>query len=243
MPVIIPNTFANGSTIQANQLDENINAVQEYVCGGIVSGDLNVGFETQDIAKPEYNPITNQLALITGPCGGQAFSTAEASFTGICSQPSGEWDGSGTVGSNELSQETPVSVNKTGITFYLADTADVFFQFQGSPHTTAVSALKDATKGGYRHTRFYIYIDGDKKTSTKMTAWDESPKPYKSRQFMSGFYFMPSMAKGYHSIDIKGFTDTNYTLLFTWSVSMEAYYQFPAGTSVPQEPPDEPIGG
>jgi len=240
MPIVIPNTFADGSTIQANQLDENINTTQEYINGGIDTADIADGFETQDLAKPDYNPQNNLLNLITGPVAGQSFSTAQASFTGICSQASGEWDGTGTTDGNILDQETIVGLNKTGITFYLAQAADVFFQFQGSPHTTAVSNLKDATKGGFRHSRFYIFIDGEKMTSTKMTTWDESSKPYQTRQQLSGFYLRPSLPAGYHTIDIKGFTDTNYTLLFTWSVSMEAYYQFPDGTSVPQEPPDEP---
>ena len=240
MPLIVPNTFAAGNTIEGSKLDENINSTQQYINGGIAKTDIKDGFETQDLAKGDYNPQTNQLSLITGPVGGQSYSTAQASFTGIAGSPSGEWDGTGTVKGNILSQETNVGLNKTGITFYLAQSADVFFQFQGSPHTTAISNLKDSVKGGYRHTRFYIYVDGKKMTSTKMTTWDEKSKPYKTRQFLSGFYLSPSLAKGYHTIDIRGFTDTDYTLLFTWSVSMEAYYQFPAGTQVPIEPPDEP---
>ena len=240
MPLVIPNTFVNGATIQANQLDENINSVQEYINGGINTADIKDEFETNDLAKGEYNPQTNELSLITGPVAGQSFSTAQASFTGICAAPSGEWDGTGTVGTNILDAETIVGLNKTGITFYLAQPADVFFQFSGSPHSTAKSSLKDSVKGGYRHSRFYLFVDGKKMTSTKMTTWDETSKPYKTRQFLSGFYLSPSLPAGYHTIDIKGFTDTDYTLFFTWSVSMEAYYQFPSGPSVPQEPPDEP---
>ena len=174
MPIVIPNTFADGNTIQANQLDENINSTQEYINGGIGTGDIADGFETQDLAKPEYNPQNNLLNLITGPVAGQSFSTAQASFTGICSQPSGEWDGTGTVDGNILDQETIVGLNKTGITFYLAQPADVFFQFQGSPHSTAVSSLKDSVKGGFRHSRFYIYIDGEKMTSTQDRDWETS---------------------------------------------------------------------
>ena len=118
--------------------------------------------------RGEYNPITNQLNLVTGIMAGQSYSTAQSTFTGICAPPSGEWDGTGTVKSNILGQETDVSLSNTGITFYMPQAGDVFFQFQGTPVSTAKSNLKDSVKGGYRRTRLYIYLDGVKQSYSKI---------------------------------------------------------------------------
>jgi hypothetical protein len=240
MPLIIPNTFNAGDTIEANLVQENMNGVQEYVNGKIDTADIADGFETRHLMRGEYNPITNQLSLITGIMGGQTYSTAQSTFTGLCAPPSGEWDGTGTVQSNILEQETDVSVANTGITFYMAQAGDVFFQFQGTPLSSQVSSLKDATKGGYRRSRFYIYLDGVKQSHTMMTTFDESTGPMKCRHPISSFWYYTDLPAGFHTFDIKGFTDTRYSLMFSWSVTLEAWYQLPAGTSNPNNPPDEP---
>ena len=240
MPLVIPNTFNTGDTIAANLVNENINTTQEYINGQFVSGDIDDGFETRHIMRGEYNPITNQLNLVTGIMGGQSYSTAQSTFTGICAPPSGEWDGTGTVKSNILTQETDVSLANTGITFFMPQAGDVFFQFQGTPHSTAKSNLKDATKGGFRRTRLYIYLDGEKQSHSMMTTFDETSKPYQTRHPVSSFWYYTGLSAGFHTFDIKGFTDTTYSLFFTWSVTLEAFYQLPSGTTNPANPPDEP---
>jgi len=240
MPLVVPNTFNTGDTIAANLVNENINTTQEYINGGVETGDIDDGFETRHIMRGEYNPITNQLNLVTGIMGGQSYSTAQSTFTGICSSPSGEWDGTGTVGSNILEQETDVSLANTGITFYMAQAGDVFFQFQGTPISTSQSNLKDATKGGFRRSRFYVFLDGEKQSHTLMETWDETSKPYQTRLPLSSFWYYTGLPAGFHTFDIKGFTDTKYSMFFAWSVTLEAYYQLPAGTTNPANPPDEP---
>ena len=79
-----------------------------------------------------------------------------------------------------------------------------------------------------------------KQSHSLMTTWDESSAPYKTRMPLSSFWAYTGLAAGFHTFDIKGFTDTKYSLMFTWSTTLEAFYQLPSGASNPTNPSDNP---
>ena len=75
-----PSTFVSGQVIAAADVQGNIDAMQSYANGGIISGDLasTTWCQQQHIVAPEYNPTKSTLQAVSG-----AVSEAERpTFTG-----------------------------------------------------------------------------------------------------------------------------------------------------------------
>lgn len=63
-----PHTFSSGTIIQASQVQQNLEAMQAYGNGGVVSGDLATApwVETQHIVRPSFEATTRTLTAVSG---------------------------------------------------------------------------------------------------------------------------------------------------------------------------------
>ena len=67
MPYTKPNTFSNGSTLNASDINGNDQALKTYINQEIVQADLPEDtFDTAEIQLGEYQPITNEYTFATG---------------------------------------------------------------------------------------------------------------------------------------------------------------------------------
>jgi len=85
MPYVKPNTFVNGQTLDADDLDQNDQDLKKYINQEITDTDLATSaFDTDDMQVGDYQPITNEYSFATGVDTGLAngiINTDRAYFT------------------------------------------------------------------------------------------------------------------------------------------------------------------
>lgn len=227
MSYVKPNTFVSGNPINADQVDENNQALRKYLNNQIVTADIDTEtFGPEHLVKGTYNPLQNQYQMISGLVGGKNYLLAQREVTGICHSPSG-------LGVPE--DPTYVWLSNGGITFYLEEEADVLFQWYGQPYTTPLDSSR------FRAARFYIAFDDQQWYTTRQKTWNEVKLPYKTRNYCSSFHVMKSVPAGYHTFSIKGYTTEAYSIFLAWGFTLEAFYKLPASSENPPDIPDDPV--
>jgi hypothetical protein len=218
MPYVVPNTFAAGVAISAPDLQENVDEMRDYVDGNVASADLAATSwaKSKHIMRGHYNPIVNIHSFTTGLDGGQKAPDTALSFLG-----------DGPTGRNAPTSPSDVVYPSTSIDFYLAENADVMFQFTAFPHTPSMPNLNFNYAS-----RLFVYLDDTKIAASR--AWTthvasavaQVPKQKAHYQNpWSGFYLAKNVPAGQHSITLRGFTRARYSFLTKWSVSLEAFYR------------------
>lgn len=67
MPYVPPNTFSNGTELEAADLQENAESLRDYLANGIVEADLQTAaYNTSDLMEGEAVAVTNDFIFITG---------------------------------------------------------------------------------------------------------------------------------------------------------------------------------
>jgi hypothetical protein len=213
-----PNTFVDGNTIVSADVDANLEAMESYINGGMVAGDL-VGFSgdgrlrQQHIAHGNYNPIANSIQLVSGHSQGFNSFAGQRSF--ILGAPTGR-----TVGSSP----TDMTIQNSTMSFYLDGTAKVLMSYHMTPvfppagKTTNLNNLAKAT----------IYVDGIAHGNTTITTQREITTGSLVAPFMraqwSGFIGLESLGVGWHHIGLRGQCEGHFVMMINWGVSLEAYY-------------------
>lgn len=66
-----PNTFVSGQVIAATDVQGNIDALQSYANGGVVSSDLasTNWCQQQHVVAPQYSPVSSTLQAVSGAVG------------------------------------------------------------------------------------------------------------------------------------------------------------------------------
>tara|TARA_R110002012_G_scaffold27653_1_gene88223 strand:+ start:5989 stop:6639 length:651 start_codon:yes stop_codon:yes gene_type:complete len=216
MPYIPPKYFAGATTIVANDIQENLDGLRDYVSGNVRSTDL----KTTNWAGPRHimrgrlDPIANQYKLVSGVLAGRTSETNETS-----------WISKSTTGSAGGSNPSFSYYPNSAITFELEQDAHVIMTFYASPVHPV---------GSSENTYLYIYVDGtDQITMTRNTSRSEEPPlggatgysgEHQARNNFAG-YHMLTLSKGTHALTLKGYSDSIYTFLCNWGVSLEAYYK------------------
>lgn len=213
MGTTIPQTFTTGDNIDAGKVEQNNNAIQEWLNGNLAAADITpTNLQREHFVAPQYTGTNNTFEFITGVYGGKTYSTSQARLTGICAEPTAKQSG--------ITSPTYQWVANGAISFYLEDRASVLFTIGMSPITTT-NKSQDVGKA-----RFYIFLDDQQVGVTRFTTNSENPNPSRERNYCSNFYATPTtLQAGYHTIGIKGFTNEDYTLFTAWTLTLEAYYE------------------
>lgn len=211
-------TNITASTVNASDLQTNLDDMAKYIDGGVVSGDLATDswVQSKHIMRGHYNPIVNMHSFTSGANGGHTSSDGDLSFIG-----------DGPTGRNNPSDPSLVSYPGTTIDFFLPANADVLFQFSAFPYTPNIAGLTSNF-----HSRLFIFLDETQILASKaITTHVASTLPAVAKNAAhfqnpwSGFYMSPNLAAGQHSIGLRGFTRARYSFLTKWSVSLEAFYR------------------
>lgn len=221
-----PNTFVSGVEIDAEEVEENNEALRKYLNAQVLSSDIAADeLAPEHLMKGTYNPLQNQYQMISGLIGGKNYLLADRQITGICHSPSGK---------DVPTDPTYVWVANGGITFYLEEEADVLFQWYAQPYTTPIDNSR------FRAARYYIAIDDDIFYTTRQKTWNEQTLPYQSRNYTSNFHVAKSLDAGYHTFSLRGFTTETYSMFIAWGFTLEAFYNLPNSKANPPDTPDIP---
>ena len=162
MPYTKPNTFADGASLNASDIDGNDQALRKYINGEVVQADLaNDAFDTPEIQLGEYQPITNEYTFATGIDTGNATGIEpedRAYFTSNIKK--------GRQTDNSLFIWT--ASYHTGPEIYLEQTADVLITFGG----TYVSQENDIAAKGFWDSQIklaYTYGNNQQLTFVEQT--------------------------------------------------------------------------
>jgi hypothetical protein len=216
MPYLPTKFFTGATTIVAEDVQENIDELRDYISGGLRATD----FQTTSWAGPRhimrgrYDPIVNSHRFTSGVNAGRNSEPNEMSWVN-----KGSTDAAG--GSSPSYNYLPNSA----VTFHLEASAHVILQFYASP----VCPLWGASK----RSRIYLALDDTRILMTRNTIRSESPAfgptvaypgEHQSRNNFAGFH-MATLSAGTHSLSLTGYTDSSNTFFCNWGVSVEAYYK------------------
>lgn len=216
MPYIPTKYFSAATTMVAEDIQEDLNGLRDYV-----SGDLRVtDYKTTSWAGPrhimrgKYDPIVNSHKFTSGVLAGRNSETNEMS-----------WVNKATTGAASGTTPSFAYFPNTAVTFYLEQEAHVIMTFYASPVNPT---------GSLKNTYLYIYVDEtDQITMTRNTIRSEEPAlgapfgyrgEHQARNNFAG-YHMTTLSKGFHSLTLKGYSNSLYTFLCNWGVSLETYYK------------------
>lgn len=214
--------FVAGSTIASADVDTKLDNMQKYINGDVIAADLAAAsIEQKHIARGHYNPVANQIQLVSGVSGGFHSKQVERSF--IMSAPTQR---------NDPDSPTDMPIQNTAVSFYLEQPAKVLFQYTATAIFPPVGHDSDEDCLA----RAYIYVNGVRQNYTEMLTRREmlpggfpihlNPYP-PHRVGWSGFWTRPTggtLLQGWHHIGLRGRCFGHYVALWSWGVSLEGYY-------------------
>ena len=217
--------FVDGTTIVSADVDDNLEAMGAYINGGVVAADLT-GFpanpiKQQHLAHGSYNPISNQLQMISGVAGGYNSFASDRSF--IVSSPTAR---------SIPTTPQDMTLQNSNISFYLAQPANVFFNFFVSCVFPPISNVTPINN----YAQIQVYLDDTPYGQTIMAGEREimstgsaaigigSNVGLHKRSPWSGVYAKPNLGVGHHHSGLRGHCEGHYVMMVSWGVSLEAYY-------------------
>ena len=220
MAYTVPNAFSNGTVIDSEDVQENNQALLEYVNEGIATSDISTAstwVEAKHIMKGYYNPIQNRYEMQTGVYGGHP--TFPFFHPGYFGEQFFQKGGSGRG-----------VVPNCSVDFYLEREATVFFYFTLSPR--ALAPLDTSTP---TFTLMNLRLDGtaynaSQNTFTEQievnnTANPDEPIPsrYRRRTWSHQIVFR-ELSAGEHFIEIVGQSGPTSVPLKFYNYSLQAFY-------------------
>jgi len=210
MPYATPNTFVANTVISAPDIQENLDAIQVYLDGGIAIGDLAAAWvDTKHLMRGFYNPISNQFATMTGVTGGESTLCTQSKMTILGSALTGR-----------VSPTAPADKILPGgsVSFYLEKESDVIFQCWITEYSDWGIASTDVY-------HLYIYLDSTRYRATRFTTLGHTGAltSYSQRQ-NSEFVIVKGLSAGEHSFSLRGYCYDYFMRSVSWGVSFEAYY-------------------
>jgi len=223
MAYTAPNTFSDGTKINGSQVEQNIDALQSYVNGGVSAVDidpsaLNNYFGLKHVMKGEYIATNNRYEFSTGVNQGTL---------GI--------NNAGGYAANIIGDG---SISGSGIDFYLEEDADVFVHITAYPRPYYGNDL-DALGLTSQRTSIAILKTGDaaSKATTLSAQMSESEFGVNASASNDGgilgaerrrpFYgiFSGYLPAGEHSYQIIASTAERSVPIFFYQINIYAYYR------------------
>jgi len=222
MAYTAPNSFTAGTVIEAEKMQENVDALKKYINGGSNILDISLSTEwanTKHFMKGLYNPIDNSYEMTNGFYKGPALSDMPAWHPGY----GGKFLG-------DLGVVIPEPIPGTAITFYLDHPADVvYFKADLSPRGLPLNPgdvqfeLSTSFDGaGDSYSRMF----GSKETDLEEYAGppDILIGLYRRRYYQTHSVFT-NVSSGYHTINLRCRSDLRAVALKFYTYSIQAYYQ------------------
>lgn len=234
-----PHTFAAGALTAAN-VESNVSAIQKYLDGGMVGGDLAAGFvQTRHIMRPAYDGTKNVMTFVTGIQGGKSRTVEQDTGTAIT-----RWNTARTpVGSvsfdnaprnyiSNASVEIDVPRNMTALivqytiapqTPYMLTTGiagdsrtEVLLYAYNQPMT--LNNISGSGTGNRLYTKSYTFIENNSGTLASQQF---------NRRAGAGVAVLDvsSAVAGKWYIGLVGKSDFAYTKLLKWTISVEGWFE------------------
>ena len=216
MPYTPTKYFTAATTMVAADIQEDLNGLRDYVSGDIRPTDYKTTSWAgpRHIMRGKYDPIVNSHKFTSGVVAGRNSDPNETS-----------WVTKTTTGAAGGTTPSIAYMPNTAITFHLEADAHVIMQFYASP-------VNPLGSGGV--TYIYIYVDGnDQITMTRNAISPEGGGAFPAlgpagvcdaRNNFAG-YHMTTLSRGTHSLSLKAYSESAFTFLCNWGVSVEAYYK------------------
>jgi hypothetical protein len=227
MALTIPNSFTNGTSIDATKIQANNDAIKLFVNGNIAAGDLKSTnwCRTSNIMNGYYSAIINQFEFTTGLV--QGGPELPRFHPGAVSIAIGDADSVLTTEGSGLTL-----VPRTCISFNLEADAKVRYKctFEMFPLDDDTGTFSDISKSSL----LMVTVDGVAQTRTKhiVQAMQDVgsgegtgtyiPVYEGIRQFNTDITL--SLTKGEHEIAIVAASNEQVTWVGRYSISLEAYY-------------------
>jgi len=220
MAYTAPNTFTDGTIINASLVQENIDDLQEYINGGIVAGDISAASlwcEARHIMKGLYIPTTNTYEMTSAVISGPTTTSLP------------EWNpgyhGNFVAGLSDDRAPIP----GTACNFFLDHgVADVMISVSIGSRGLAYDNIEESF-------RLELRLDGatnnysagyfQKDTNVESVgAGNPLPGCYRRRIYCISTVF-ESVSAGSHTFQLWGGSNAQYVPLENYSYSVQAYYQ------------------
>lgn len=225
MAYVVPNAFTNDTKIEAGKIQENNDAVRNYLNGGIATSDIQDSSqwaETKHFMKGLYHATDNSYEMLTGVYKGPALVDLPTWHPGYAGKFLAD------------TSDNPVACPNTGISFYLDEDADVMINWCVSPRGLALLVgstdnaefrivLDDATHSTAYNSYTQMWITKEKDLIPTGVANDH-PGFYR-RRFYNQHTIFPNVTAGYHNIKLFVRSDLRAIPMKFCSYSLQAYYQ------------------
>jgi hypothetical protein len=219
MTLAIPNTFTNGTVINAAQIEANNDAIKKQINGGIIAADISAtaAIDMQHIMNGEYLPTNIDYDMTSGhEIGAQELPSM---LVGALTK----YFGNLTV--------SPKSIPRTGTTFYMKQAGDVVIRFD-----MAVKGYESETSAPFTNAvaSIFIAVDDVSYFSTKFVFEEENDwgggfvggaiPGWEKRRSYGGHFVVNSLPAGEHTISLVGHCGSQAFFLKALSFTIEAHY-------------------
>ena len=221
MALNIPNTFTTNTEIEAEEFQENVDAIKKYLNGGIIASDIQTSSkwaEAKHFMKGLYHPIDNEYEMMSGVFKGPAISDMPAFHPGYGGKFVADFS------------DNPDNIPGAGISFYLEEEADVMLKLSVSPRGLPINVSGNADFG------IFADLDGttlnytscvfakEKDLSVTSGLGNDIPGFYRRRYYQTHAIF-PTVSAGYHHIFLQVRSNTRAVPLKFFTYSLCAYYR------------------
>jgi hypothetical protein len=219
-----PATFVLGNPALASEVQANLDALRNYVCGGAVPADLRTTpkwVERKHLVRGTYLPQPNRLELISGVSAGfhRSASTRLPTYATIANSDKLQ------SGSETLVAPVPL----TTIDFVMERAGDVRFSFWGQPVVSdqdmpaaaqgsawAEVVLNDGATGEVRYASSRSWTFEERRVTAEAT----------DRQPWQCLAIIRNLAAGTHNIGLQGGATALRCAMLAWGCTLQAWYRF-----------------
>tara|TARA_R110000823_G_scaffold192118_1_gene323808 strand:+ start:13783 stop:14463 length:681 start_codon:yes stop_codon:yes gene_type:complete len=225
MALTIPNTFSTNTKIEAVKMHENLEAVKDYVNGGMAVGDIQTAApfaQSKHFMKGLYFPTDNHNEMLSGLYQGPSMSDLPTFHPGYA----------GIFVADIAGSAPPQAVPGAGISFYLEEEADVMFTASVSPRGLPLLAGTDGaaltafldTYSSANNNYSQMLLGKEDDPSVSSGAGADIPGFYR-RRFYQVHTVFPTVSAGYHTIYLGCRSDLRAVSLKFYSYSVQCYYR------------------
>ena len=223
MALSIPNTFSDGTPIEGTEQEENLQAVKQYINGGVISSDIKTNEQwasTKHFMKGIYFPTDNHNEMVSGLYKGPAITDLPTFNPGY----TGKFISDFTAGNGEIPG--------TAISFFLEKEADIMLNINISPRGmpilvssndgAALTVILDGDTDGNNYGQMHLSKEVDLSPTSGTGA--DIYGFYRRRYYQSHIIF-PTVSAGYHSITLASRSNLRAVPLKFYTYSMQAFYR------------------
>ena len=220
MPLFIPNTFLAANPIVANSVEQNNEAIKQYLNGGMLNTSISPAaiIKRQHVMNGEYLPTNIDYDMTSG----HEIGAQELPSMLVGGLPK-HW---------ARTIRPAQTIPRTGTTFYMKEAGFILVRFVAS-----VKGYESETVAPFAPAKANIFIGLDNVyyESTKFGFEEESDwgasfvggkiPSWEKRRSYNGHYRWSNVSKGEHTISLFGNSDSQAFFIKALSFTIEVHYQ------------------